>query len=130
VADQLRFSGRRVWSLMALLAIAASCIALAATPNRASAASNADYCWGVWLHYHNEFCQTGYVPYTYTLVGSGKQHSVCVWDAAGVTQCSPGPNQQVFNNSMDGCGTGCGVPSINNNGYDWNQVYGHWYSWA
>jgi hypothetical protein len=128
MADQFQFSSRRVWSLLALLAVAISCIALAAIPNRASASGSAPYCSGVWLQNHNDSCNTGYgVPNTYQLVGSGAQHSVCVWDAAGSTQCSGGANQAVYNTSMSGCGGGCGIPSIKNNGFDWNQVYGYYY---
>jgi hypothetical protein len=128
MADQFRLNGRRAWSFMALLAVVASCLVVATKPSEASAAGSAPYCSGVWLHNHSEWCTAGYgVPNTYQLVGSGIQHSVCVWVAAGSTQCSPGPNQAVYNTTMAGCGAGCGIPSINNNGYDWNQVYGYYF---
>jgi hypothetical protein len=115
-------------SLFALLAVAAVCILVAIVPTKASAAGNAGYCWGTWIHYHNEWCtNSAYTPNMTELVGSGEQHSVCVWAAAGQTQCSGGALQGVYNTSMAGCGTGCGVPAISNNGYDWNKVFGRVY---
>jgi hypothetical protein len=128
MAAQVRLSSLRVWSLVALLAVAATCAVLAMAPTKANAAGSGPYCTGVLLEGHNHWCDAGFgVPNTYQLVGSGLQHSVCVWMAAGSVQCSPGPNQAVYNTSMSGCGLGCGIPSIKNNGYSPNRVYGYFY---
>lgn len=119
---------RRGGSLLAFIAIAAVCALAALVPARASAAGNAAFCWGTVLSNHNDWCTNGaYTPNMTEIVGSGEQHSVCVWAAAGVTQCSSGPLQGVYNTSMAGCGTGCGVPAINNNGFSPNRVFGRVY---
>lgn len=123
-------SGRNAWAtLLALLAVLASCVALTTAPSKAEAAGNAPYCWGVWLQGKNHWCQgPGGGAALTQLVGSGAQHSVCVWALAGRTMCSPGPNQAVYNTSMAGCPHwNCGIPSISNNGYSPNQVYGRAY---
>lgn len=118
---------QRSGAILAVLAVACVCALLAMIPARASA-SEATYCWGTWLQYHNSYCDMREgIPNVTELVGSGEQHSVCVWVAAGQTECSPGPLQGVYNTSMAGCGGGCGIPSILNNGYDWNKVFGRVY---
>jgi hypothetical protein len=115
-------------AIVAVFAIACVCALLAMIPARASAAGNTTYCWGTWIHNHNEWCSFGTGVSSMTeLVGSGEQHSVCVWAAAGQTQCSGGPLQGVYNTSMAGCTTNCGIPSISNNGFDWNKVFGRVY---
>jgi uncharacterized membrane protein len=117
----------RVGLLAALLAVLATCAVASVSPTQASAAGNAQFCWGQWLQSHNQYCHTGFGVSNLTqIVGSGAQHSVCVWAYAGRTMCSPGPLQAVYNTSMAGCGF-CGIPSINNNGYSPNQVYGRFY---
>lgn len=119
---------QRSGAILAVLAVACVCALLAMIPARASAAGNANYCWGTVLQFHNDYCNSGFGISNMTeLVGSGEQHSVCVWAAAGQTECSPGPLQGVYNTSMAGCGTGCGIPSILNNGYSSNKVFGHVY---
>lgn len=127
MVTQSRIHGSRNWMLAALATLVVACVALAAQPGTAHA-SEGKYCYGTWLQNHNDFCSTGYeVQNTYLLFGVGNQHSVCVWDAAGRTECSPGAGQGVYNESMSGCGTGCGIPTINNNGYSANQVYARYY---
>lgn len=115
-------------SLLAVLAVAVVCALAAIIPAKASAAGNTTYCWGTWLQNHGDWCTNSIgEPNMTELVGSGEQHSVCVSAAAGVTECSPGPLQGVYNTSMAGCGNGCGVPVISNNGYSANKVFGRVY---
>jgi hypothetical protein len=130
MADHHRTTARHVSGLIALLlAIVCTCAVLVAPPSKAQAAAGSGpYCQSVWLHYRYETCMKGSpVNYTTQLVGSGAQHSVCVWTGAGVTQCSAGGFQAVYNTSMAGCAQGCGFPGIENNGNDWNQVWGYYY---
>jgi hypothetical protein len=118
----------RTGLLVALLAVLSACAIAAASPTNANAAGNATFCWGTWLQSKGSTCNPGVtVGNTTQVVGSGAQHSVCVWsNNAGRIMCSSGPYQSVYNTSMSGC-VYCGFPMINNNGYSPNQVFGRVY---
>lgn len=128
MALRIRSNRWRLAVSCAVLAFLCVVVGHGLRPASAQAAGSGPYCSGVWLQNHGSNCTDGFPRNNvYTLVGSGAQHSVCVFEAAGSVQCSAGANQAVYNSSMAGCGSGCGYPSIYNNGYDWNQVYGYVY---
>jgi hypothetical protein len=64
------------------------------------------FCWNKTLSGKPDYCEgfydNGTVPYINVVGGSGINHSVCVWARfTGVTECSAGPNQGVYNETPD-----------------------------
>lgn len=97
----------------------------------AKADYSAAFCTNVVFHSKNEYCSglnhDGIAGYMTAVMGSGKQHSVCVESRPtknGITMCSPGPNQPVYNDTMTGI---LAYPWIQNNANGENQVYGYAY---
>ena len=124
VAHPVNNHGRSLWLLAALLAVTVTCVVFAIIPG-AARAGEGHYCTNVWLANHNEACSAGFgLNNTILLAGSGAQHSVCVHMFAGSVRCSGGPGEAVYNETMRGCTTACGIPEIYNNGFSSNQVWG------
>jgi hypothetical protein len=124
MAVQAHNHGRHFLMSAALLAVTLICAMFVLSPGTARAGEG-HYCWNVWLANHNDACSAGFgLNNTILLAGSGAQHSVCVHMFAGSVRCSGGPNQAVYNETMRGCTTGCGIPEIYNNGFSSNQVEG------
>lgn len=114
-------------TMVGALLVGAVFLTAAAQPARAE---YKQFCWGVtlpgkgtspwWCDSLHNGGATGYIT---EVGGSGENHSVCVlaWYNNGVTMCSGGPNQGVYNFTPNG--EIVDVAEIQNNAPGTNRVY-------
>jgi hypothetical protein len=100
-------SNRSKFTIGAALAILAIAVALLFTSAAPAHAIYQPFCWNVTLSNNqgcDEYTHDHFIPpYITEVGGTGFQHSVCVRvRATGVTQCSSGPAQGVYNFTPDG----------------------------
>jgi hypothetical protein len=127
MTSQLRMTPLKTTIVAGLTALAMSVVLLLSSASPAHALYK-QFCWGVTLPNHNATCNGiyngGIVAYLTEVDASGAQHAVCVRaQQTGDTECSPGPNQGVYNFSPDGQVYG-NWGWVENLGYSPNTVYG------
>jgi hypothetical protein len=133
VIDQLGISRLRQLLIAGLGALILCTAFMLASASPASALYQR-FCWGKNLPGGNigsvenmcdSYYNDGKIGYIDEVGGSGAQHSVCAyaWYRDGISMCSSGPNQGVYNRTPVGRFTSVG--QLENNARSANTVYGY-----